>query len=402
MQPKSILVVDDDAQVLRAAGPMLSSEGWKIVTAKSATEALGLLEEYSADVVICDIGIKDMDSVAFLKEVRAIDGNIIRMISTVDTEREALTKAFAEGDVQQVLSKPWVDRQVVELVHSALRQATSQDAEMQGLHRIISEIGSLPPVPRVYAEVCQVTEDPATTDTDEVARVIGQDPAIAAKILQIANSAFFGQTRQVETMARAVIVLGLEMVKNLVLAANVFETFDTGAVKGLKQEEFWRHCLACSMAASLIERRISKKRQRAETAMLAGTLHDLGKLVLAQYMPERYAEVVDMSRVRQDLLADVEDEMLGSNHAAVGGYLAEWWNLPRQISEALHCHHYPAESEDPLASVVHLADVVVHRAGVGHSGCGRIPQVDESATEALNIDAKTLRAVEKQLVKAVA
>lgn len=99
---------------------------------------------------------------------------------------------------------------------------------------------------------------------------------------------------------------------------SVFQTFDSGTNSGLDQEGFWKHCLACGMAASLLERKITKDREMAEVAMLAGTLNDLGKMVLAQYMPERYAEVVSMARARRMMLCDEEEEMLGTTHAAVG------------------------------------------------------------------------------------
>jgi len=295
------------------------------------------------------------------------------------------------------------DRELVEIIRSAFQQADSQEVELLGLHRIIGDIESLPPVPRVYTELCRVTEDPETTSTEEVARVIGRDPAVAAKILQIANSAFFGQRRQVETINRAVILLGLEMVKNLVLATGVFQALAPTQVQALDQKEFWKHCLACGMAAATLERGLSKDRQRSELAMLAGTIHDLGKLVLIQYMPERYGDVVSAAQMQQAMLTDIEDEMLGTTHSAVGGYLAEWWNLPARIVEALHWHHEPAESDDVrLASVVHLADIVVHRAGIGSSGCGRVPDVDDAATSTLGVGAKTLQKLEKRMLEAAA
>ena len=158
------------------------------------------------------------------------------------------------------------------------------------------------------------------------------------------------------------------------------------------------------MAAATLERKLSKDRKKSEVAMLAGTIHDLGKLVLVQYMPERYGEVVSTAKMQQTVLTEIEEEMLGTTHAAVGGYLAEWWNLPSNIAEALHWHHDPAESENDLrlASVVHLADIVVHRAGIGSSGCGKVPDVDDAAVSALGVGAKTMQVVERRLAEAAA
>ena len=398
---RTILFVDDDIAVLQSVKGLLGND-WELMTASSGKEALGLLEEYSADMVISNMVMPEMDGVALLKEVRDLDPVIVRILVTDDPDRASVTKAFSEAEIKQVIAKPWNDRELAEIIRTAFLETASQEMELLGLHRIISEIESLPPVPRIYAELCQVTEDPQTTSTEEVAKVISRDPAVAAKIMQIANSAFFGQRRQVETVSRAVVVLGLEMVKNLVLATSVFQTFETNDVQALDQEQFWKHCLACGMSAALLERKVSGDRKRSEIAMLAGTIHDLGKLVFAQYMPERYAEVVGISRMRQLMLTEVEEDMLGTTHAAVGGYLAEWWNLPVHISEALHWHHEPSESghDVPLASVVHLADIVVHRAEIGFSGCGRVPDVDETAVEALGVGPQTMRAVEERIAEA--
>ena len=398
---KTILIVDDEVKMANAACALLNDAGYEASSAASAKEALALLLEYPAHMVIADLHMPDVDGVALLKGVREIDANIIRMIITEQPGPEA-TKALAEADIQQVIAKPWDDAELTEIVRSAFEQTASQEMEMQGLHRIISEIDSLPPVPSVYAELSQITQDAENASADEVTRIINQDPAIAAKILQIANSAYFGQQREVATVSNAVVVLGMGMVETLVLATSVFQTFESGADSGLDQEGFWKHCLGCGMAASLLERKITKDRSRAEVAMLAGTLHDLGKLVLAQYMPERYAEVVSMARVRRMMLCDEEEEMLGTTHAAVGGHLAQWWNLPEAISEALSYHHEPQESagDTRLTAFVHLADVIVHRAQIGSSGCGVEPDIDTQLQESLGIKDSTLAAVQEQITSA--
>lgn len=352
-------------------------------------------------MVIADFQMPDIDEVALLKAVREIDANIIRMIMTEEPGPE-VTKALAGADIQQIIAKPWDEAELTEIVRSAFEQTASEEMEMLGLHRIISKIDSLPPVPSVYAELSEITQDAENVSAAEITRVISQNPAIAAKILQIANSAYFGQQREVATVSNAVVVLGMGMVENLVPATSVFQTFETGTDSGLDQEGFWKHCLACGMAASLLERKITKNRERAEVAMLAGTLHDLGKLVLAQYMPDRYAEVVSMARTRRMMLCDEEEEMLGTTHAAVGGYLAEWWSLPRKISQALSYHHEPQDSagDTRLTGFVHLADTIVHRAQIGSSGGGTEPEIDTDPQESLGIDDGLLEAVQEQIVVA--
>ena len=172
---KTILIVDDEVKMANAACALLNDAGYEASSAASAKEALALLLEYPAHMVIADLHMPDVDGVALLKGVREIDANIIRMIITEQPGPEA-TKALAEADIQQVVAKPWDDAELTEIVRSAFEQTASQEMEMQGLHRIISEIDSLPPVPSVYAELSQITQDAENASADEVTRIINQDP----------------------------------------------------------------------------------------------------------------------------------------------------------------------------------------------------------------------------------
>ena len=133
--------------------------------------------------------------------------------------------------------------------------------------------------------------------------------------------------------------------------------------------------------------------------MLAGTLHDLGKLVLVKYIPDRYAEVLRAAQEKRSPIAEVEQEMLETTHAAVGGYLADWWNLPEQIVEAIRWHSHPSMGRDnrQLTFLVHLSNVLVYRLEIGSSNTGKIPELDPSTSDVLGMGPCELDAIEAEL-----
>ena len=396
---KSILFVDDEPRILSSIRRLLRREGWELLFATSGRAGLAALEEHDVDLVVSDMLMAEMDGATFLREVKEAHPNTIRVILTGYPDSEMVARAFAEADIQQIIPKPWEGDELKDIIRNALEQSASQDEEIEGLHEIINKIDALPSLPHVYTELRAAIQDAESSSAETVAEIIMQDAAMAAKILQVANSAFFGQRRQVETINRAVVLLGMQMVENLVLSTSVFQSLEADEIEGFSAEDFWQHSMACSGAARAIEGERSRDRERLEKVMLAGILHDLGKLVFARFMPDQYAEVVSAARDGQSSMAELEKELLGASHAAVGGYLANWWNLPAQVAAAIRWHHEPAQSrEDPsFVATIHVANVLVHRLQVGASGTCATPDIDPSALEALEMDEGRLADIEAEV-----
>ena len=386
---KTILFVDNERNILSAIRRSLRKEEWNLITATSAHEGLQVLQDQPVDLVVSDMRMPEMDGAAFLKQVKDLYPETIRIVLTGYSERESVSRAFAEADIREMISKPWDDEELKLILRNALSQSELQEAQSPGLHEIINKIESLPTVPRVYARIRDVIEHSEEVSATQIADVIVQDPAMAAKILQIANSAFFGQRRGIDTVSRAIVVVGMEMIETLVLSAGVFQIFETEPIEGFSQDDLWRHSLACGLIAKHLTESISRESKRQETAMLAGTLHDLGKLVLAQYMHDEYVEVVRTAVERRLPIVDIEQEILGATHAEIGGYLADWWNLPPNIVDAIRWHYNPSGSQhdSKLAFLVHIADFLVHSLEVGASSTGSSPGMDPSAFQRLGISA---------------
>lgn len=394
--PKTVLIVDDEKSVLMSLRRLLRREPWNLLLATSAQQGLQLLADNHVDLVMSDMRMAGMDGATFLKKVKEDYPSTVRVILTGYAERQSVTQAFTEADVYQLISKPWDDDELKEVLRGALEQDNARDQELVDLGRLLNEVEALPSLPTVYVELKQALDESESGSTDRVVEVVGKDPAIAARTLRIANSAFFGLRRQVDSIQHAIGLIGLVMLENIVLSASVFRDFEAEDIPGFSHNEFWRHSLACGMIAKVIEESRSRDRKRAEMAMLAGTLHDLGKLVFARFCHNTYAEVIADAQREELFISAREEEVLGVPHTVLGGRLADFWNMPAPIVEAIRWHNDPAGADvDPsLTAVVNVSDALVHSAGLGQSGNGRIPQIHDASKQILELDDSGLQQLE--------
>lgn len=238
------------------------------------------------------------------------------------------------------------------------------------LQQLVQTIRDLPALPEVVVRVMRMAEDPRS-DAQGIARVIATDQAMAARVLKLANSAFYGLPRRVGTLSEAVVILGFRTIKNLAIAASTFELLNREiAGYWLQRGELWRHSLACAIGAQLIARRA--RLPVSEEAFVAGLLHDIGKVAIDLFVRAQFDQI--MERALQDRIPFVEAEqaVLGFNHAMAGGLIAEKWNLPPLLVSVIKYHHQPssAPDRDPMISVVHLADLLSITMGIGIGGDG--------------------------------
>lgn len=234
-----------------------------------------------------------------------------------------------------------------------------------GLEELVAQVEDLPALPLVVTQVIHLTEDPDSTAQDLNA-VISRDQALTAKVLRLANSAYYGFPRRIGTVTEAVILLGFNTIRNLVLAASVSNVLQREAPGyQLARGELWRHSLASAMAARLLARKA--RFRAAEEAFVAGLLHDIGKLVLSHYVGQAYQEIIGEVTNKGLPFMEAEQRALGYDHAQVGGLVAEKWNLPGQLSEAIRCHHQPrlATLNPSLTAFTHAADALALMLGVG-------------------------------------
>lgn len=353
-----ILFVDDEPRILRGIERMLFelSDEWEIVTAESGKEALTLLEVGDFDVIVTDMHMPSMDGAEVLKVVSEKYPDVVRIVLSGYAQEEAVMRALPFA--HQFLSKPSKAGVIQETVERACAlQALLGDDRLRGL---VGQVDALPPVPRVYSQLTAVLAD-LNSGADEVAKVIKQDSAMCAKLLQLVNSAFFSRARVISSVEESVVRLGFEMVKNLSLSLAVFEApelstgGDTLNIDGLQ-----RHALE----TAAIARELLTDPALADDVFMAALLHDIGQLVMAAQLPEELAEATRTARREGIPVHVAELRLLGTTHAEIGAYLLGLWGLPYPIVEAVAHHHHPERVGSELGfgvlEAVYVANCLAH------------------------------------------
>lgn len=231
------------------------------------------------------------------------------------------------------------------------------------IRRITLRIHSFPTLPEVMTHIIRMVDNPNTTAL-ELAEVIGKDQALTAKILKLANSAFYGFPQKIGTIHLAIVVLGFQSVKDLGLSAAVMEVFNDEDFQGpLDLHQFWLHTVAVAAGCKIVG--TATKITVSGEIFVAGLLHDIGKLMLCRHLKPEYQEVIATAQKTHRNLTQVENQLLGFSHADVGGWLAEQWNLPRHQVNALAYHPYPWLSyrEPNVGMVVNFANLLAYRVG---------------------------------------
>lgn len=266
---------------------------------------------------------------------------------------------------------------------------------------IIGDIGDLPTLPQVVTQLMALLNDPNST-AEDVTEVMARDVALAAKVLKIANSSFYGLTQKVVSVKQGIVVLGFSVVKSLAISAAVFDVFSSNRGLAFNREDFWLHSSACAYAARyLAENKV--KGVDPEAAFMAGLLHDIGIMVLDQFAEEKFEEILDIS-LDEDLSYDeAEQEVLGTHHGAIGAAVAQHWQLPPELISAIEFHRSlaPGAVTDPLTKLVHLADFVCDQLKIGSSGGIVEPALGLDTLEILGLDPNDEDAIVAELKDAL-
>jgi HD-like signal output (HDOD) protein len=269
---------------------------------------------------------------------------------------------------------------------SVLHQILADDA----IRRVVARIDTLPSMPANCADIMDELQS-EDASIQRVANLIAQDLGMTAKILQMVNSAFFGLFRRVADVQDAVMLLGLDAIKALVLSINVFSAFNTRRIPFFDIEGLWQHSLVTGGYARQIMTLIARDRNQATAAFLSGMLHDIGKLILAINFRDAYRSLIrETATSAIDRLAR-EREAIGTTHAEVGAYLMGLWGLESPILTAIAFHHAPLES--PIQTIapltaVHLANGFEHRRRQSpNGGCPAAEEFDRSYMDRLSLAA---------------
>ncbi len=257
------------------------------------------------------------------------------------------------------------------------------------LQQQIEDLTNLPTLPAVVQFIItRVEED--NTSAQEIGKIIARDQVLSAKILRMVNSPFYGFPGRISSVTHAIVLLGFNVVKGLVLSTAVFDTL-AKETRGL-----WEH----SLGTAVLSRRLAKELGLPESdeIMIAGLLHDLGKVVLSFLVPKDYRAARRHAESNGCHIAVAENELLGFDHARVGQWVAIRWNLPQRLTDAMAFHHDPSRAKfsRDTAAVVQLADILARGLSYGDGGDPTMPPLDHAAFRALDISFEAIDSAIKE------
>ncbi len=353
-----VLFVDDEANVLAGLRRMLRVQRnvWDMRFANGGAEALEMLAGEPFDVIVSDMRMPGIDGAELLTRVSQEFPGTVRLVLSGQSEHEKIFRAI--GPAHQFMSKPCDPEVLVGTIERACGlQSTLQDRALQN---VVSQITCLPSLPCIYRDlVIELESD--DTSMDRIGDVIGSDIAMTAKILQLVNSSFFGLPQHITCPKHAVSMLGLNIIRPLALSANAFTQYEDPHVDGYSLEQSIQHSLAVATTARTIAESVTEQNHLVDDSFIAGVMHDVGKLILAVNLTDRFADAVRLAHDEGIELWQAELKVFGTTHAEVGAHLLGLWGLPNPIVEAVAFHHRPADAGvqvfTPLTAV-HVANAL--------------------------------------------
>lgn len=336
--PRRILLVGCPPQSTEEFRKPFSAAGesWSAEFAASAAEAVTRISGTTVDAVLAEAQLPDRSGVELLDEILLRQPKALRIVHSEVAGSEESLKSL--GHAHHHLIGPCTEATIAKLLHDALSmESWLPSRAAQGL---LAQMKHLPTPPSLYLQITEELKSPEAS-IEHVGNQIAQDPALTAKLLQLANSAMFGLQLSVSNPVEAVGYVGLETTRSLVLLAQTFSQFDENQLGDFSIEALWQH----SVWTGHFARRIALKElcdpDLVAQAFVAGLLHDIGKLLLAANLPNEFAAALELARMQNRSAWEVEAQVLGANHAEVGGCLLGIWGLPAPIVDAVAYHHFP-------------------------------------------------------------
>jgi putative nucleotidyltransferase with HDIG domain len=244
--------------------------------------------------------------------------------------------------------------------------------------QLVKGIAKLTSLPEVCMKVNEMVDDPRSSAAD-IGKVISRDPALTAQLLRMANSAFYNFPSRVDTISRAITVVGSRELRYLVLALSAVRIFTRIPVELINMASFWRHSVYCGVVARLLASHC--RVLHSERLFVAGLLHDVGRLAMMNRAPELAKEALIKAQTDRIFPEQAEFELFGFTHADVGRVLLQQWNMPSALCETVACHHDIAKAEEAKldTAIVHIANVITNRTELSIEEGDLVPEIDPQA-----------------------
>jgi HD-like signal output (HDOD) protein/CheY-like chemotaxis protein len=424
-----ILIADDEESIRRLIVRLLSNQGFEIVTCESGEEALEKIPSERPDLILTDLempGISGVEVVRRLKSDPALR-DIPVLVLTGNATRENVMASIGAGASDFIVKSDLRVEELLARVQKAVRPASERrvtepapapapvqkavpvaagaprkKAAILSREQVESHLKDaldLKALPFIVAEVIKVTSS-ASADSNLLTQTVARDPAVAARVLQMANSAFFVLHGRFQNLAQAVARLGFRQVREITIALKLMEEFRTGGKKsGLDRLEFWKHALACAVLSRDLAAALRAKPEEAEVAFLAGLLHDIGQTFLMDHFPGGYARVLALAAKQGRPLHEVEQEACGTGHAEISCRILSKWRLLEDFLEPIvHHHGAPADGASfprnaRLPGIVWIANVLAKAVRIGSDGDETLEAIPDVLAARLGLDPANLAPV---------
>ena len=262
------------------------------------------------------------------------------------------------------------------------------------------KLADLPPLPAVVGRIMETVNNPDST-AEELNKLISMDQGLASKVLRIVNSAYYGFPKRISTLTQAVIILGFNTVRNIVLGVSAFGLLTQKSMPyGLNRMQFWEHSVCTGIAGSIIaKKRLQKVRSAAEEAFIGGLLHDVGALFLDSYFPVQYAVAIAFASREGKTSRDSEAMVLGMDHASVGRRIGEHWNFPQHLVLIIGGHHDPMRYKEAseLVCIAHAGEWLAWECGYKMCDHTQPPPLDPEVAEWLAFDDAMWKTIKEEL-----
>ena len=241
----------------------------------------------------------------------------------------------------------------------------------------------LPEIPSIVNELNDITADPYASAND-IAEIVNKSPSLTAILLKIVNSAFYSFPAKIDTVSRAVMLIGSKEITGLALGLSTMQVFKEVPEDIIDMKAFLRHSLLCGLISRIIASQ--KNMPQTEQMFVSGLLHDIGRLIIYKYFPEQANALLSAAFESGQSLYSLEKDLIGCRHAEIGKSLLKNWKLSHALESNVSYHHRPSQAADPAeAGIVHIADIISNGLGIGSSGEKIIPHFDDAIWEVLHI-----------------
>ncbi|MBI9088801.1 MAG: HDOD domain-containing protein [Desulfobacterium sp.] len=382
MERKRILFVDDNKNLLEGLKRMLRGmrKSWKMRFAEGGEEALCILGGESFDIIVTDMRMPVMSGLELLEKVKVGYPHMARVILSGHTDQDQVLKSTCIA--HQFLAKPSDVESLKACVLNLCDLQATLDSQV--LKDLIADLSTLPSIPSAYQAIMEEISCEQGS-LKRVGKIIEQDLSMTTKILHLVNSAFFGLPRKITNPSDAANLLGIDIIRSLVLAIGVFSQFKMTGMKHFSLDDLFAHGVLTGSHAMKIARAESLDKEMTDSICMAGLLHDLGKVVLAQNFQQQYDDLLGTVADGTAELAEIEKQVFGASHGEVGGYLLGLWGFPPKSCHSVVFHHDATRFADVEFGAVYAANFFAHQCCDDLGKGGQLSERDHAAITGLEL-----------------